>query len=59
MLGLELDPDALADMSDDDLHRLANDIHAIIYTRAAARQRTRLEHHPGDPAEHKHEEEEG
>ena len=37
---VELSPDALASLSDEQLLRLSNDIQAVMYTRAATRQRS-------------------
>jgi hypothetical protein len=45
-------PEWIAEASDDELHRLQNDIQAVLYTREATRRQTRLgEHVTGDDDE--------
>ena len=47
MFTVELDPDAIAGLTDEELERLIADAQAVLATRRATRQQTRL-HHTGE-----------
>ena len=45
-----LDADALEALSDDELHRLINDLQAVVMARQATAQQTQVQHESEPPA---------